>query len=206
MSTVILVRHGETEWNLQRRVQGATDIPLNDTGRQQAEDAARYLASVLSGSSRLAVASSDLRRAHETACVIARLLGVDAPLTHPGVRERSYGDAEGVTDDEFIARWGSFERAVVPGAESDASVCARSLPALRELAMRAGPEHEESTLIVVTHGGVIAALVREAIPSIPPGGPRIANGSAHRFEVSESDVTYQGEMSAGAPHEGASVS
>ena len=78
MTTLLLVRHGETDWNAARRIQGSTDIPLNDTGREQARATAASLAAQFAGQSPVVV-SSDLARARETAEIIAEALGVPGP-------------------------------------------------------------------------------------------------------------------------------
>ena len=86
MTTLLLVRHGETDWNAARRIQGSSDIPLNDTGRAQARGTATGLAermAVLYGGVRPIVVSSDLSRAHETAQIIAAELGTDVSLVFP---------------------------------------------------------------------------------------------------------------------------
>ncbi|MEZ5187956.1 MAG: histidine phosphatase family protein [Microbacterium sp.] len=111
MTTLLLVRHGETDWNAARRIQGSTDIPLNDTGREQARETAAALAARFAGQAPV-VASSDLSRARETAEIIAEALGVAGPRLYPQLRERSYGVAEGMTIEEYLERFGAFDRVV----------------------------------------------------------------------------------------------
>src|SRR5689334_7037388 len=100
MTVLTLVRHGETDWNRARRIQGLTDIPLNDTGRTQARDAATGLLHQLDPTVPVVVAASDLARARETAEIIAETLGAQTPRLYPDLRERGYGQAEGVGIDE----------------------------------------------------------------------------------------------------------
>ncbi len=184
MTTLTIVRHGETDWNARRLIQGSTDIPLNDTGREQARIAARQLHDRLAGDAPLVVAASDLSRARETASIIAAEFGVDEPRTYETLRERNYGDAEGVGIDEFRERWGDWHRAEVPRAESWVDVRVRALSGLRSAIRDA--RHTTlpvaPSLIVVSHGALIRELIRHATGGVfPAEGERLANGSAHTF-------------------------
>lgn len=188
MTTLTLVRHGETDWNLRRLIQGSTDIPLNDTGRDQARDAAALLRGRLAArpgeEAPIVVASSDLSRARETASIIAAELGVDGPRTYRQLRERNYGDAEGVGIGEFRERWGDWDHAVVPNAEAWADVRVRALSGLRAAIRDA--RHETfpvaPSLVVVSHGALIREVIRHASGGeFPSSGERLANGSAHTF-------------------------
>lgn len=180
MTRISLVRHGQTDWNLAKRIQGSSDIPLNDTGREQAEATGRALA----GGSYDAIYASPLSRASETASIIASHTGLDAPLPLPEVAERSYGDAEGLTGAEILARWP--EGTPVPGRESRDEVVERALPALLEL----GERHQGESVIVVSHGGVIGSLVRHVTDHALPGpGEVIPNGSVHEFVYEDGTLT-----------------
>lgn len=173
MSRLALVRHGQTDWNRQRRIQGSSDIPLNDTGRAQARGAGALLARRRWHG----IYASPLSRAMETARIIAAETGLtDAPSPVPGVAERAYGQAEGLTGEEILTRFP--EGVSIPGQETREAVVRRALPALVELA-----EHNPNrSLIVVSHGGVIASLVRHLTEHALPGpGETIANGSVHEF-------------------------
>lgn len=189
MTLLILVRHGETDWNRDRRIQGSTDIPLNDTGRLQARDAAAALRDQLEPpwSTAPIVVSSDLSRARETAEIIARGLELPAPRIYRGLRERAYGDAEGVDADEFIRRWGDWHSAEIPGAEPWPRLRERGLGALASVVRdaRSATAPAAAPVIVVTHGAMIRELIRHATGGeLPPVGQRLANGSAHtmRYE------------------------
>lgn len=180
MTFISLVRHGETDWNRARRIQGSSDIPLNGTGRAQAETTGRALA----GGRFDAIYASPLSRALETAQIIAAHVGLDEPATLPAVAERNYGDAEGLTGEQILARWP--EGTVVPGRESRDEVVARALPALREL----GEQHPGENVIVVSHGGVISSLVRHVTDhALPAPGELIPNGSVHRFVYDDGELT-----------------
>jgi uncharacterized phosphatase len=159
---IALVRHGETDWNRQRRWQGRSDIPLNHVGREQAVSAAP----VLAGRSWSWMLTSPLQRARETGALIAAELppmpvDVDAELV-----EQDYGEADGMINTDAADRWpdGSF-----PGMESRSELRDRGIGAIQRIAAgRSGPG------IVVAHGGLIRATI---------GGlcdievPRILNGA-----------------------------
>ncbi|TAH50449.1 MAG: histidine phosphatase family protein [Betaproteobacteria bacterium] len=152
---ICLVRHGETSWNAERRLQGHIDIPLNHRGVAQAESTARSMADVHFA----AMYSSDLQRAHDTARAIANRRA-QQPRTDPRLRERHYGVFQGLTYDEASARfpeaYARFKaRDIVqpiPGdGESLATFATRVTEALAEIAQR----HAGARVLVVTHGGVL---------------------------------------------------
>lgn len=175
MTLLTLVRHGETDWNRDRRIQGATDIPLNDTGRAQAREAAAALSGDI-------VVASDLSRARETAEIIADGLGLPSPRLYAGLRERAYGEAEGVEAAEFIRRWGDWHSAEIPGAEPWPVLRARGLSALSAVVRdaRVATAPAAASVIVVTHGALIRELIRHATGGeLPPIGERLPNGSAY---------------------------
>jgi probable phosphoglycerate mutase len=183
VTRLILVRHGETDWNRARRIQGSTDIPLNDTGRGQARETALVLRDELDGGT-VRLASSDLARARETAEIIGAELGIGAPRPYRDLRERNYGDAEGVTDVEFAERWGAWPTAQVPNAESRADVRARALRGLTRVVADARTESApgEAAVIVVAHGALIREVIAHASgDAFPIPGERLANGSMHRL-------------------------
>jgi uncharacterized phosphatase len=172
MTELVLVRHGETDWNLAKRIQGVTDIPLNDTGRAQAAAAAEELAA----EDWHGIVTSPLQRARETARIIARRLGLDEPQVDDRLVERAYGEAEGMDAAALAERFPGMEG--VPGIERRSDVTRRVLPALERIAL----EHPEQRIIVVAHGGVIGSLVRYVTDkALPVAGMRIPNGSVHRF-------------------------
>ena len=180
MTRISLVRHGQTDWNLAKRIQGSSDIPLNATGREQAVTTG----SALAGGRYDAIYASPLSRATETAEIIAAHTGLEGPLLLPAVAERSYGDAEGLTGEEILARWP--EGTPVPGRESRDQVVRRALPALLEL----GERHPRESVIVVSHGGVIGSLVRHVTAHALPGpGEVIPNGSVHEFVYDDGELS-----------------
>jgi uncharacterized phosphatase len=164
-----LVRHGETDWNLARRIQGATDVPLNDTGRAQALATGR----LLSRRHLDAVITSPLSRAFETGAIIAAELGLPTPSTDADLVERQYGEAEGLDYREIAERFP--DDAPVPGRESREAVVERVLPALMAIAQ----SHEDESVVVVSHGGVIRSVLGAVDPDREH--PAITNGSIHSF-------------------------
>ena len=156
---VFLVRHGATEWNIDKRAQGQADIALTDLGRQQAEEAAGLLAVV----DVEAVYSSDLSRARDTAAVIARRHGLDVEeLTE--FREIDQGEWTGLSTAEIQRRWPDrwgparhYKRR--PGGESPTELRARALRGLEKVVAL----HPGKCIVVVSHGGTIRSLVAEAM-------------------------------------------
>ena len=171
MATLILVRHGETDWNRDRRVQGQTDLPLNETGRAQA----RALAEQLAGTRVDAVYASDLARARETAELLAAQRGLTVTLD-PALREKDFGSWEGLTDVEVLDRFPDAVRGAWGDAETPDELSARVLAALERIAARHPNEH----VVVVTHGGPVRAVLRHC--SSANDGP-IANCHVVRIRV-----------------------
>jgi broad specificity phosphatase PhoE len=167
---IILARHGETDWNLERRWQGHSDRPLNQTGLAQAEELAEQLA----GEPIAAVYSSDLLRAHETARVVAARLGLDV-VAVPGLREREFGSWEGLRDVEVEHRFPGAHGP--PDGETRQEMLRRVLESLEAIAAA----HDGETVLVVCHGGPIrAALLHHAHPR---SEERAANCSVFDLEV-----------------------
>jgi broad specificity phosphatase PhoE len=158
VTTLLLVRHGETDWNRELRFQGHSDPPLNERGRRQAHD----LAARLAGERIAAVYSSDLRRAHETARIVASALGVDLTVVS-GLREIDVGSWSGLTRDEIaeqfpdgFARW--MDGAQGHDGESRDQLRARVVEAVERIAAA----HPGEQILLVTHGGALRALLTHA--------------------------------------------
>lgn len=159
MTTIYLVRHGATEWNDTKRAQGQADIELNEAGLVQARKAATDLAHI----ELVAVYSSDLKRAAETARAIAEAQGLEV-VTDKDLREIDQGDWEGLTVDEIARRWPEMWGAARhyttrPGGESPQQVRTRALAALERI-LKANPE---GNVVVVSHGGTIRWIAAEAL-------------------------------------------
>ena len=146
MTELLLVRHGETDWNAEGRLQGHTDRPLNEYGRRQA----RGLADELADEELDAIYSSDLARARETAEIVGERLGLPVVLD-PDLREKSWGSWEGLTPAE--------RQEIELVGESTEEHAARTLRALRRIAER----HPGGRVLVVTHGGSLRRVQVEAL-------------------------------------------
>ncbi|MEW6723964.1 MAG: histidine phosphatase family protein [Bacillota bacterium] len=159
---IYLVRHGETHWNLTGRLQGRADVSLSRRGVAQARRVGQYLHDLLSGEREVALYSSPLRRARQTAQIIARHLDVEYQLS-PNLTEMCFGRWEGLSRPEieqrqpgFLRRWQTeADQVVFPSGETCQQVDARASAALGELVRR----HTGSQLVLVTHGQVIRGLL-----------------------------------------------
>ena len=150
MTTLLLARHGETDWNREFRIQGSSDIELNELGRRQAQSLAQELTDVDLD----AIYSSDLSRAQATAAAVAATHGLDVRLD-PRLRERSFGSWEGLTRDDLDA--------MPPGSrhdgETDDEVRERVLAAVQEIAAA----HPGEEVLIVSHGGALNTLWHHAL-------------------------------------------
>jgi len=185
MTTILLARHGETDWNTERRWQGHDDQPLNEAGRQQA----RELGASLAGRSIAAVYASDLSRAHETAAIVAAELGLPV-VADERLREVDVGDWSGrrmldieTEDPAGHERWRSGGKGW-NGGESYEEMGERVVAAIVDLASR----HPGETLLIVTHGGSIRAC-RATAAGLDYHASRVsAIGSMANCEVVELHV------------------
>ena len=158
---ILAIRHGETLWNVDSRIQGHLDIGLNDTGRWQAE----RLGMALKDEPIAAIYASDLSRAHDTALAVSRHIGVPVQ-PEPGLRERSFGEFEGRTFAEIekelpeqAQRWRQRDPAFTPtGGESLLMLEARVL----SVAARLAAQHPGEQIALFAHGGVMDILYRAA--------------------------------------------
>jgi broad specificity phosphatase PhoE len=155
-TTILLIRHGQTDWNASKRSQGHLDIPLNHTGRRQSQLLARRLL----GWPISALYSSDLQRASETAAIIGRQLGL-APVLEPALRERHGGIFQGLTGQEAQQRhpqalqeFLAYGRPL-PGGETNLDLARRATPVLERIMA----EHRHQTVALVTHGGTLRVLI-----------------------------------------------
>ncbi|MDV5145626.1 histidine phosphatase family protein [Streptomyces sp. SBC-4] len=155
---IVLWRHGQTSWNLERRFQGSTDIELTETGVAQARRAARLLAALKPD----AVVASDLKRASATAAELAALTG--HTVAHDSALRETYaGEWQGLTHDEIVARYGEQyaawkrgEPVRRGGGELETEVADRAAPVVLEHAEKLP---DDGTLVVVSHGGTIRTTI-----------------------------------------------
>jgi probable phosphoglycerate mutase len=163
VTRILAIRHGETAWNVETRLQGHLDIPLNDTGLLQADRLAR----ALTGREAVdAIYASDLSRAHTTAQALAHAMG-HSVRTHEGLRERHFGVFQGRTFAEVEAEWPEHAaqwRKRIPdwippgGGESLLRLHERIVETLNALAA----QHTGQQIVLVAHGGVLDVLYRAA--------------------------------------------
>lgn len=184
MTTILLARHGETDWNREGRFQGHADPPLNETGRAQAAE----LAAELKGVELAGVYSSPLRRAVETAEVVAAEHGLE-PVAVDALREVDVGSWQGLRRAEIearfpeqFARWLDYDQGWEDG-ESYEGMGQRAIAVLLELAAA----HDGERILAVTHGGPIRAAFAFADGASHADarrlGPRIGNVFLAEFAV-----------------------
>ncbi len=193
-TTIVLIRHGETAWNAERRLQGHIDIALNAEGLRQAE----ALAGALDGEHFDAIIASDLQRAHQTAQALARVQGMPVH-TDPGLRERCFGGFEGLLYAEIeqrfpreFAAWQArdIDGVMPPGirvAETFRQFYQRCVHAITRLAQ----QHAGRSLALVAHGGVLECAYRAAL-GLALDTPRdfaVLNASINRFSVTDGKLT-----------------
>ncbi|KAL7245126.1 hypothetical protein ACSBR2_000456 [Camellia fascicularis] len=185
---IVVVRHGETAWNAEGRVQGHLDVELNEVGRQQAAAVADRLSkeTVIS-----AVYASDLKRALETAHIIASKCGVPEVIQDPNLRERHLGDLQGfvfhkaakLRPDAYLASLSARTDQEIPGGgESLDQLFNRCTSSLQSIGMK----HTGERVVVVTHGGVIRALHKRAAPT-EQLQRKILNASVNIFHLSKQE-------------------
>jgi broad specificity phosphatase PhoE len=167
ITTVLLIRHGQTDWNKIGRWQGHTDIPLNDRGHQQA----RLLAHRLATWPISVIYTSDLKRAVQTADPLGAKLGL-VPIKEPALRERNGGFFQGLTREELQARFGEEWRRVrqdglaPPNGESDLDLAMRVEAAFQQMVNR----HKGDMIAMISHGGALKVLISHIL-GLPLGQP-----------------------------------
>jgi broad specificity phosphatase PhoE len=172
---IVLVRHGETEWNRTRRVQGHTDVPLNDEGRRQA----RELAAELDGERVDAVYSSDLSRARETAEILSTARNIPV-VSLAELREKHFGTWEGLTANEVLERFPDAQAGGWGDGESSDDMAERIVQVVERIA----EAHQGELVLVVTHGGPMRAILRHYDGKSAP----IANCGVVRLEAQDGVV------------------
>ena len=164
-----MFRHGQTEWNINLRLQGTADIPLNKTGIEQVAQAAAFIGDwdVL--------LTSPLARARHSAEILSPALNLE-PVVSERLLERSFGIGEGMTYEQWRQRYAQLES--IPGAESETSVFSRCQKLLDEIKL----EHSGKRVLVVTHGALIRFVLNLVTDNeLPPKGERLMNASLHTF-------------------------
>ncbi len=157
MTTILLIRHGQTDWNINGRWQGHTDVPLNETGKAQA----RALAQRLQNWPVRALYTSDLQRAYTTAEILGEAWGI-RPIPSPRWRERDVGLFSGMTTEEIREQYSEFVSDGVvhpPNGEGPEELYQRVNQAFDELLAR----HQGQMIAVVSHGGTLRAIVNRVL-------------------------------------------
>ncbi len=193
VTRVIAIRHGETDWNAQQRLQGHVDVALNARGRAQAA----RLHEALKSESLSAVYASDLSRAFETARAFAVPMGLEVRATRE-LRERAFGEYEGHTYAEIETHWPEGAAAwrrrdpdfAPPGGESLPAFQTRCVKAALELAVA----HAGETIALVAHGGVLDALYRAATHAglAAPRTWELGNAAINRLLVADQGLVVVG--------------
>lgn len=156
MTEIVLIRHGITDWNAERRAQGQSDIPLNEIGRKQAH----ALANRLTSEKWDLIFSSDLSRAKETAEILAETLNLEVQ-TDRRLREMHKGETEGTTLEERINKWGSQWEQLSLGVEEDDSITKRGTSFVTETMTK----FPTKKILVVSHGALIGNTILGLIPT-----------------------------------------
>lgn len=170
------IRHGQTNWNAENRLQGSSDIPLNEVGRQQARDAV----AVLGASTWDVVVSSPLSRARQTAEIIASGLGIELGQSYDELMERDYGQAEGMRVEDSEKLWPNKTGG---GIENLESVVARGRSAIEGIAA----DFPGRNVAVVCHGTIIrytlSALAGHRFDSIHNGSISLIDNDSGTWKV-----------------------
>ena len=165
-----LFRHGQTDWNIDLRLQGTADIPMNETGIQQVERAARHIAEQEWDF----LISSPLGRAKHSAEIISQTLGIKQIRVEQLLLERAFGIGEGMDYKMWQEQFAHLDE--IPGAESAAQVAQRS----RQLLEFVEKEFQGAKVLAVSHGALIRFVLNEVTSGeIPPKGERLQNASLH---------------------------
>lgn len=205
---IILIRHGETAWNLERRLQGHLDIGLNGEGQRQAE----ALATALGGERIDAIVSSDLQRAHQTATALARLHQLPV-CTDPALRERCYGAFEGLLyteiEQRYPAQFAAWQArdidSGVPDGERRAETFQQFYQRSTEAIAAWADRHAGGTLALVAHGGVLECAYRAAL-GLSLDTPRtfkVLNASINRFTMADGKLVLDSWGEVGHLRQGA---
>jgi probable phosphoglycerate mutase len=187
---IILIRHGETAWNAQRRLQGHLDIPLNQQGERQA----RALARALAREKLDLIVASDLLRARQTAQAVARVHDLPVAIDD-ALRERCYGGFEGLLYGEierrFPAQFAAWQRrdvdATLPAGANRGETFRQFNDRALQAIVKWARAHPGKTVAIVAHGGVLECAYRAArkLALDAPRDFKVHNASINRFTVSD---------------------
>jgi uncharacterized phosphatase len=172
-----LFRHGQTDWNIDLRLQGTADIPMNATGIDQVRRAAEKI----DPADWDLLLTSPLGRARQTAEILAESLGLGEPAVEPLLLERNFGLGEGLTYAQWQENYSKLDE--IPGAEPEAKVIERA----RLLLETFQSAHSTKRVLAVSHGALIRFVLSTVTDgAIPPKGERLQNASLHLLDHAES--------------------
>lgn len=175
-STLGLLRHGQTDWNIDLRLQGTTDIAMNQVGIEQIQTAAKHLNHGWD-----LILSSPLSRARQSAELVAAEIGISDIAIEPLLLERAFGIGEGLTYSEWNEKFAKLDD--IPGAESRASVERRA----RLLLEHISKNYAGAKVLAVSHGALIRFVLSEVTDgTVPPAGERLQNASLHLLHHKDS--------------------
>ena len=176
MTEIAIIRHGTTSWNKAGRLQGYSDIPLDEEGIEQA----MKLGQRLSNENWDLVYSSHLIRARQTAAIIAQEINISSVIEDIRIGEAGGGLIEGTTEEERLLKWGANWKLQDLGMETNESVITRGLSFLEELVA----ENKGKKIVLVTHGSFIRQMLNKIVPAMSPAPP-MKNTSFTRLLLSE---------------------
>ena len=170
MTVLGLFRHGQTDWNIDMRLQGTAEVPMNQTGIEQVTTAAEVLANHRWD----VILASPLGRAKHSAEIIQQTLGHNRVVIEPLLLERAFGVGEGMDYATWQEQFAHLDE--IPGAESATSVATRS----RQLLEFMEREYQGAKVLAVSHGALIRFVLNEVSNGeVPPKGERLQNASLH---------------------------
>jgi uncharacterized phosphatase len=163
-----LLRHGQTDWNINFLLQGVTDIPMNETGLEQVRTAAQ----AIQAKDWDVVLTSPLTRAKQTAEIIAKHVGFDEVIEQELLIERSFGEAEGLSHEQWRAKYANLDE--IPGGESRTQLAARSQLLLDHIST----EFKGKRVLAISHGALIRGLLSiSSNNELPRDVERLGNAS-----------------------------
>ena len=171
-----LLRHGQTDWNINFLLQGVTDIPMNETGIEQV----KLAASAIKAEDWDVILTSPLTRARQTAEIIARQNGFSEIVQQELLIERSFGEAEGLSHEQWRAKYSNLDE--IPGGESRTQLAERSMLLLEIISTQLAGKR----VLAISHGALIRALLSIASNNeLPRDGERLGNASLNVVKHSE---------------------
>jgi 2,3-bisphosphoglycerate-dependent phosphoglycerate mutase len=176
LTTIGFIRHGETDWNKEHRAQGCMDIPLNSDGLRQA----KAIAERISDENWDIIYASPLSRAFDTAKAIGKAANLQI-VTDERLREISFGETEGTTENERLERWGPNWREIELGQETSEEADIRWKSVLQEILQK----HDGQRVLIVTHGALLVRIYKDLLQDKTDRWYGITNTSLSIFKLKE---------------------